>query len=84
MRNMNILATNALKKVTTDKHYSASVRVDFDSTWTYRICIAYRDVVLHEQDVVITETTQEEIEKKFFDMIHSVIIKEGSALFRIQ
>ena len=77
MRNLNIMAKNALKKVTTDPPYSVSVRADFDRTWTYRICIAYKDVVLHEQEMVITETTQEEIEKKFFTMIHSVLIEEG-------
>lgn len=77
MRNLNILAQSGLKKVTTDPSYSVSVRVDFDRTWTYIICIAYKDVVLHDKDMVITETTQEEIEKKFFTMIHSVLIEGG-------
>lgn len=76
MRNLNILARRALLKVTTDPRYSATVRVDFDRPWFYKFSLAYKNVILFEEDLEITEKETEAIEKKFLTTIQYVLIEE--------
>src|SRR5687768_3790663 len=76
MRNLNILARDALKEVTKNDNYRVSVRVDYDRPWTYTFVLAYKDVVLFERDMTITEKTQEEIKKKFLVTIQYVLEEE--------
>lgn len=79
MRNLNILARGALRKVTTDPRYIVSVRVDYDRPWTYTVVLAYKDIVLFERDMTITEKTQKEIKKKFLVTIQYVLEEEEFA-----
>lgn len=73
MKNLNILAKNALKEVTTNPLYSVSIRVDYDRPWTYIFLLAYSDVILFEQYMTITEKTQEEIQGAFLANIKYVL-----------
>lgn len=76
MRNLNILAQNALKQVTSNRSYVASVRVDYDRPWFYKFSLAYKNVILFEQDLEIFEKTQEAIQQKFLNNIKYVLEEE--------
>ena len=76
MRNVNILARNALKEVTKNPLYSASVRLDYDRPWTYVFVLAYKDVVLHEETMVIEERIPEAIQERFLVIIKYVLEEE--------
>lgn len=77
MRNLNVLAKNALKQVTTNPLYLASVRVDYDRPWIYRFSLAYKNVILFEQDLEILEKTHEAIQQKFLNNIKYILEEEG-------
>lgn len=76
MRNMNILARNALKEVTKDPLYSVSIRLDYDRPWTYVFVLAYKDVVLHEETLIIEERISEAIQQRFLVIIKYVLEEE--------
>lgn len=77
MRNLNILARNALKEVTTDPLYLASVRVDYDRPWTYTFSLAYKNIILYTEDMIISEKTQEAIQQRFLIVIKYVLEEEA-------
>lgn len=76
MRNMNILARNALKEVTKDPLYSVSVRLDYDRPWIYVFSLAYKNVILYEKILEIEERKPEAIQEQFLINIKYVLEEE--------